>query len=708
MNFSRHQQQAQRAARRLLWLFGLATLTVVLAVNLLAALAWNLIAGWGSAYPTGFFLTNTLVVTGMIVGGSLLETVRLREGGAVIAERLGAVAADATDDPLHRRLRNIVEELSIAARIGVPRAFVIADEPSINALAAGIERNDSVVIVTQGALQRLTRDELQGVVAHEISHIVNGDVGLNTRLVGLNYGLELVALFGRSMLSQVRLRPAATREPVLPIAFGAVPLLVAGVVLTGVGSLGELAARAIRSGVGRQREFHADAQAVGFTRNRDGLGGALRKAAGQSRQAVAGDAAAARRGTGGAGEGDPEASGERQARLGAARMRHDAVLRHPYWENVSHLLLIGPSHGSRWTATHPGLDERIRRLYGRRLGPLEPAIVNGPDEPALPALGRVLSTQPLRGEDDAAIAWAPPASADDGARLRSGSDGSWALGPLADIDVQPADDGRTPPAVRLVQATRAAGDAAALVAAMMLQAPGAGSPAWPVAWRAVVPRADELMSALRELPPAALRSLRWPLMELACARLRTIAAPARLELLSMLREVVVADGRVTLQEWIFFSLLRLRLTPRRGSSLIASREPLAADAQSVRLLFNLLAHCTHVTEVRADRAANVAIRALDLEPIGGSAGAFTLESLERAVERIDALPPLAKPLLIRYLVAMLPHDSGDEVRDFVRLLCVAIDCPPPRLPKRAAAIAAEDDFPPTARRVDVREDRLPA
>jgi Zn-dependent protease with chaperone function len=190
--------------------------------------------------------------------------VRLR----IFARRLGAVAVDPLADPLHRRLQNLLEELAIAARIGVPRAFVLEDEPMINALTAGMDRNQSVVVVTRGALVRLSRDELQGVLAHEVSHIVNGDVRLNTRLLGMNHGLQWVALLGRSMLSPAR-RPVGSMRGLHAVL--ALPLALCGAIVLAVGALGELAALAIQAGIGRQREFFADAQSVDFTRQRAAL-----------------------------------------------------------------------------------------------------------------------------------------------------------------------------------------------------------------------------------------------------------------------------------------------------------------------------------------------------------------------------------------------------------------------------------------------------
>lgn len=697
MNFARHQEQAERTGRRLQWLHAFASLGVVVAVDLVATVLWRLAFGAEAALPRGFHLVNLGVTAGLIVGGAWLETARLREDGAVVARRLGAVAVDPLSDPLHRRLQNLLEELAIAARIGVPRAFVLEDEPTINALTAGFDRNHAVVVVTRGALVRLTRDELQGVIAHEISHIVNGDVRLNTRLLGLNHGLTLVAQFGRSMLSvaasEVAAEGSGERGGVRGGVLLAVPLAIAGAIVAGVGSIGSLAARVIQAGVGRQREYFADAQAVEFTRDRDGLGSALRKVGGQW--------------------------------IGAGRRARAAVgLRHPYWHAVSPLLLAGAAPSARHLDTHPPLRERVRRLYGHDLAPIVPRDLADPEqsEPELPALAfesvsadpragsatdvtaasatdmpagattdpttasatPVTTAAPAIGATPAAVSDATPtpATVAGGPPASPPSTAPSAPGAAASPASAPPPAGSASPTSRLLQATRDPSGAAALLVALVAS-PGQAVPRWELGWSGAAGRLASLRATLGELSEEALRPLRWPLTELAAARLRPLSRPAREALLATVRELVVADGRVTLREWICFGLLRLRLAPPPAPlRLPGLADPM--DARSLRVLFALVAHCAHVSEAKADRAANAAIRALGLAPIGGSAGPLTLEALERAVSRAARLPPLDRPRLLKHLVAILPPDVDVEVADFLRLLCVAIDCPVPPLPPRVA------------------------
>ncbi len=689
MNLARQQAQAERTARRLTWLHGFASAAVVIGVDALATLAWYLLFGATTEPPHGFHAANIGVVLVLIVGGAWLETSRLREDGALIARRLGAVAVDTLGDTLHRRLQNLLEELAIAARIGVPRAFVLEDEPTINALTAGMDRNQSVVVVTRGALVRLSRDELQGVLAHEVSHIVSGDARLNTRLLGMNHGLQWVALFGRSMLSRALRSAGATRGLHAVLAL---PLALTGATVLAVGTLGELAALAIQAGVGRQREYFADAQAVAFTRQRDGLGGALRKVAGLP-AVLAREAEAA-----GAAPRDP---------------RRAAALRHPYWQNVSHLLLVGQVASDRWFETHPPLCERVRRLYRCDMAPVEPPELSDSErrEPELPAVSLAVSAGAALDDEDQAMALVTAqagASALEFVRVP----GAGGLAPgtpwpdtlpgltvphagglagaspgdvVAFARVVSADPAGTPlnaaAADRLVQATREPAGAAALVAAL-LGTPGQPAPCWDEGWACAAQRQELLRAAVAAVPVEVLRGLRWPLMELAVARLQPLSRPARESLLATVRGVVNQDDCLSLPEWIYIALLRLRLRlePRRAGGLRRTGTGDPLDARGIRVLFALLAHCAHVSEARADRAANAAIRALGLAPIGGSAGPLTIESLEQAMRGAALLPPLARPLLVLQLVSLLPPDAGHEVRDFLRLLCVAIDTPPPRLP----------------------------
>ncbi|MDB5843353.1 MAG: peptidase Ste24p [Polaromonas sp.] len=318
MRFFEAQQQARVQTLRLLLLFGLAVVALVLAVNGALALTWRLVSPGWTGYPAYFFSVNTGMTLLFVLGGWWLETSVLGGGGQALARQAGAREAWPASREAEQRLCNIVHELAIAASMRPPQAMVLPREDSINAFAAGWDEEDAIVAVTQGALDRLSRDELMGLLAHEFSHLREGDTRLNMQLAGMVYGLEMVFRLGQRMCES---------DDNGDRSFLALP----GFAIMTTGSLGWLAGRALKAAVSRQREFLADARAVQFTRSKDGLGGVLRK--------VAGERARAGRWPG-----------------GRAHHLHPAV---------HHMLLVSAAAPAHWFASHPPLAERIRRIYGR-------------------------------------------------------------------------------------------------------------------------------------------------------------------------------------------------------------------------------------------------------------------------------------------------------------------------------------------------------
>src|SRR5574341_2206165 len=234
--FFENQHLARRNTKVLVLMYFLAVLGVIIAVDLVFA-----VSGW--------------------------NVMQLASGGKAVAEMCGArrVSPD-TRDPLERRLLNVVEEMSIASGVRVPAVYVMDDEAGINAFAAGYDVSDSVVAVTRGTLQTLNRDELQGVVGHEFSHILNGDMRLNIRMIGVLAGIVFISSIGAFVMRNVR--GSSDNK-------GATGIILIGLALFLIGYVGLFFARLIKSAVSRQREFLADASSVQFTRNPDGIAGAL-------------------------------------------------------------------------------------------------------------------------------------------------------------------------------------------------------------------------------------------------------------------------------------------------------------------------------------------------------------------------------------------------------------------------------------------------
>jgi len=331
MDFFTQQERARRATRTLVVLFLLAVALIVLAVTMVVAVGLRLYADsyapqsaingesflvW--ALDNGPLLAGVAALTALFISlASLYRTATLSRGGAQVARMLGATEVTGeTQDPLRQRLLNVVEEMAIASGIPVPDIFVLEEEQGINAFAAGLTPADAAVAVTRGALEKLNRAELQGVIAHEFSHILNGDMRLNLRLMGLSFGILILALMGRWVLHSMHFTRRGRSNGGIAAAAGL------GLSLVIIGYIGLFFGRLIKAGVSRQREMLADASAVQFTRDSSGLADALKKIGGYTGNLTARNS-----------------------------------------EEIAHMLFSrGSSAFSGWFATHPPLDERIQAL----------------------------------------------------------------------------------------------------------------------------------------------------------------------------------------------------------------------------------------------------------------------------------------------------------------------------------------------------------
>ena len=331
MNFFEHQAKARKQSR---WIIVGFLCVAVVITCVISALVYLLLASQGmlsgqyngvqtSLLSVDLLTANStlLLSTSGIVGGlislsSLGKIVSLRSGGGKVARDMGAtIVTPDTKDPLRRRLYNVVEEIALASGVPVPEVYVMENEPGINAFAAGYTPADAAIAVTQGTLEKLNRSELQGVVAHEFSHIFNGDMRINIKMMGVIFGIMVIALIGRKFMSASRYRIGSSRDN------NGNAIIFIGLGLIAVGYIGLFFARWMKSALSRQREYLADASAVQFTRDPSSIAGALKK---------------------------------------IAAYNHSSYLKTDN-EEVSHML-FGSGAKSLMFATHPPLVERITRL----------------------------------------------------------------------------------------------------------------------------------------------------------------------------------------------------------------------------------------------------------------------------------------------------------------------------------------------------------
>ena len=370
MDFFQHQESARRKTGLLVFYFIVAVVLIVLLVYGIVVGAIVLSGSRGtpggasvrSVWDPGLFGGVALLTLALIGGGSAYRIASLASGGHNVAEMMGGrPLAPQTTDPDERKIKNVVEEMAIASGTPVPPVYLLEKEDGINAFAAGWGPGDAVIGVTRGCIRNLTRDELQGVIAHEFSHILNGDMRLNIRLIGVLYGILLISITGwiifRSTAGAGRLDDRRDGE-----RRGANPWPFVGLALYILGYVGVLFGNLIKAAVSRQREYLADASAVQFTRNPDGIVGALKK-------------------------------------IGA--LAEGSRIAAPEAQEASHLFFgDGIGHFLGFLATHPPLVDRIRRLDPSFDGDFSKVrlITTEPAEPAARS-GAVLAPQvrPGRG-----------------------------------------------------------------------------------------------------------------------------------------------------------------------------------------------------------------------------------------------------------------------------------------------------------------------
>jgi Zn-dependent protease with chaperone function len=272
MDFFAQQDEARRASRRLVLWYLLAVAFVVTCFDLVAMLAYAAFT-WGEAMPLAAHLSVSGVVTAIILGVTARRFWQMSEGGPAVAALLGAHYLDRSRcTPAEAKLLNVVEEMAIASGISVPPVYLLRGEDAINALVAGHSPNEAVIVATQGAVHKLSRDELQAVMGHEFSHILNGDMALNVRLVSLLAGIACFGEWGEAMVYAAGTEAARkSREE----RGGEVLVAMFGAAIAFIGFPGLFAAEAVKAAIARQRELLADAASVQFTRNPDGIAGAL-------------------------------------------------------------------------------------------------------------------------------------------------------------------------------------------------------------------------------------------------------------------------------------------------------------------------------------------------------------------------------------------------------------------------------------------------
>jgi Zn-dependent protease with chaperone function len=647
MDFFTAQDQARKSTTLLVFYFILAVICLILLTNLLitGVIIWMGMSSYDlltverikSAFEWRTFAMVGGGVTVVVLVGSLYKMAQLNSsGGKVVAESLGGkLVSQNSQEPLQRKLLNVVEEMAIAAGTPVPPVYILQDEEGINAFAAGFSPSDAVIGVTQGCIEQLSRDQLQGVIAHEFSHILNGDMRLNIRLMGVLHGILIIGIIGYYILrSMGRSRHRGSSRS---RGNGAAVQLVLGGGLMAIGYVGTLFGNLIKASVSRQREYLADASAVQFTRNPDGIAGALKRIGGYKAHAYVASSAAS---------------------------------------ESSHLFFstaVSSFFGSMF-ATHPPLESRIRTIQPRWDGKFDKRVIESDETPEV-------ETSP---RDKAAKSVAAVAVA---------AEAMQALNTVGQIDDVHIDHARrlldgVPSAIQA--AVREPYSARVVIYLLLI------SPAKEVRKEQLThlhQHGDEGVYQLTlKLLPIIEKldvSVRLPLIDLAIASLRQLSNRQYQLFKQNIDALIKADNRVQLFEWSLQRILfhHLDASFNKPSSPSGKFRSLSLLKKESELLFSLLAYAEQgeIAE-EAFEAARRVMQRDDLLLLAKSD--LNLTKLNNAIDRLAQLKPLAKPQLLKACIAVVTADGKVTAKEaeLIRAFAAVLDCPmPPMLAVEAGS-----------------------
>ena len=645
MDFFAQQDLARRNTRMLVLFFLLAVLLLVILTN--AAVAaflffsqnYNVYSGnqqgmadflsyfsWARFGNIGLLITTTVALV------VLIKWIALSTGGKAVAESMGGTRIlPQSRDAAERRCLNVVEEMALAANMPVPPVYVLNDERGINAFAAGISPADAVVAVTRGTIEHLKRHELQGVIAHEFSHILNGDMRLNIRLAALLKGITFIGDVGYLLLRSSRVRSGANARSG-KLSGG---LTFIGLALWLLGWLGGVAAGFIKAAISRQKEYLADASAVQFTRSSDGIGDALKVIGGY----IPGTLVHAARAT---------------------------EMSHIFFGQVEHRL---------WQAfaTHPPLHKRIKRVDPQWDGQyIERETVRYAQQPSG-------STSAKAGVGRSALVAAAIAGAlaDEPRHEDLVEDADFEAGP-DQLDQETATKQEIP--LLFVQHSHEPLGAHALVYSLLI---GERKPLQQgqldIITAAGITGLDTLVTTLHPGVRALGASHRLPLLEMCLPALKSMSAGQYRIFKDILVQLIRADHKTELHEWCLFQLVRHYLEPefirvRPSRSRYRKLKKVATPVQTVLsvLAYEGSGESQATFRLGADTLGFTEMTILAREHAN-------VEAFGLAVHELADCYPLQKPRLLKAMTLAASSDGilSPTEREIITSMAAVMDCPIP-------------------------------
>lgn len=648
MDFFEHQDRAKAQSRKFVLLYAAAVIAICIVLSIITFAIVYFSASepnQSATLPALAAAAITAIITALLIGaGSAHRISELRGGGSTVAQSLGGILIDpSTKDPHQRQLLNIVEEMSIASGVPVPPVYLMHKERGINAFAAGYTPGDAVIGVTQGCIEGLKRDELQGVIAHEFSHILNGDMKLNIRMIGFLNGILLLTIVGHILL---RTAPHTARDKNgVPILLVMLALAISMLVL---GSLGALAAKLIQASVSRQREFLADASAVQFTRNPEGIANALR-------------------------------------RLGSKQSA--TKVKHPRAQESAHMFFGEALNLGASLATHPPLKQRIKRINPQWDGTFLPPLQITAPEPQ-PQSTKPSAQERLRDQFNKRMGTAIPESLTAAIPLLAAS-GSLTPDHIdhARTIIQSIPD-------QLKDAAHDISSSRAVVYALLLDTKDAkvfqdqidhlSKHADP----AVAKLTQKLSTAATTLKP----ELRLPLLDMTLASLAHLSDQQHQTFRNNITALINMDSAVTLFEWVTIRVLTRHLQQRQGTNERPTTQYYALNklTTEVSTLLSIIARTDTPTETQAQESitlANTALPSSNPSPIATllPEDQCTLDALGAALKTLNTASPKLKRAILHAATLTAAHDRiiTTTEAELIRAIADTLSVPvPPLLPNQ--------------------------
>ena len=639
MDFFSHQEKARRYTKVLMLYFLIATLLIVVAVNVVVYYFFIFLEFYPYTPENWFSEGLVYYVSGgtilLIVSGSLFRWQKLKSGGHVVAEMLGASLLDLhTSDMKQRQLINVIEEMSIASGVPLPTIYVMENEPGINAFVAGYLPGEAVMVVSKGAIEGLNREEMQGVVAHEYSHILNGDMQINIKLMSLLAGILMISLTGRLLMQGSSSRRYMSGRHISGNNKSGSALVVLGLFLLFVGYVGVFCGRLIKAGVSRQREFLADAAAVQFTRNPQGIASALNKIAESVYGSKINDAQA---------------------------------------EGMSHMCFSEAitTHFNQWMATHPPLDQRISQIY-----------------PGF--LSRVKARRMTENIQAAAAGSSAMSAADSVSMFSSAApvkitaaEVSESVGKLDQAHINYAVSVRESFSDELMMAIHVSSTAKVIVWAMLLAKMDLKTHLKSVQGClgaeniiTINKYKDEIFK-LRD-------SQRLPLFDLLLPTLKKMSQEEKTDFIRVCREIVKCDSRYTLFEFVILSLVEQHLSESASREVKVKYYSFKSLSEELQLLLSVMSQSTGAVSADREEIYLKIARGFSLKNQKLlSMKSLSANKIQLALRKLAQLSPLLKRSVIE-ACADIAMDDGklkSTEAELLRAISESLNCPmPPLLP----------------------------